>query len=103
MPYHKEIDIARELGDASRLALAALGFGEPQVQAGLVDRQLMALLQEALDALGPEDGALRARVLARLCLELTFSDQTQLMEALSLEAVEMARRLGERAARDPSS
>ena len=33
--------------------------------------------------------------MARLCLELTFSDQTQLMEALSLEAIEMARRLGE--------
>ena len=89
------IDIARELGDADRLGLAALGVGEPQVQAGLVDRQLMALLQEALDALGPGDGALRTRLLARLCLELTFSDQTQLMEALSLEAVEMARRLGE--------
>jgi AAA ATPase domain len=93
--YLTAIDLARELGDADRLALAALGVGEPQVQAGLVDRQLMALLQEALDALGPGDGALRARVLARLCLELTFSDQMQLMEALSLEAVEMARRLGE--------
>jgi tetratricopeptide (TPR) repeat protein len=93
--YLTAIDIARELGDAVGLALAALGVGEPQVQAGLVDRQLMALLQEALDALGPGDGALRTRLLARLCLELTFSDQTQLMEALSLEAVEMARRLGE--------
>jgi tetratricopeptide (TPR) repeat protein len=93
--YLTAIDIARELGDADRLGLAALGVGEPQVQAGLVDRQLMALLQEALDALGPGDGALRTRLLARLCLELTFSEQTQLMEALSLEAVEMARRLGE--------
>jgi tetratricopeptide (TPR) repeat protein len=88
-------DIARKLGDAARLARAALGFGEPQVQAGVADRQLMGLLQEALDALSPGDGALRAQILSRLSLELTFSDETELREALSLEALEMARRLGE--------
>jgi tetratricopeptide (TPR) repeat protein len=93
--YLSAIDIARRHRDADRLALAALGFGEPQVQAGVVDRRLMVLLQEALDALRPGDGALRARVLSRLCLELTFSDETGLREAFSLEAVEMARRIGE--------
>ncbi len=88
-------DIARTLGDADRLARAALGFGAPQVEAGVVDRRLVALLQEALDALPPGDGALRARILARMSLELTFSDETELRERLSLEAVETARRLGE--------
>jgi tetratricopeptide (TPR) repeat protein len=88
-------DVARNLGDAERLAVAALGFGEPQVQAGVADRRLMDLLREALDALSPGDGALRARILSRLSLELTFSGETELREALSLEALEMARRLDE--------
>jgi tetratricopeptide (TPR) repeat protein len=88
-------DIARKLGDAARLARAALGYGEPQVQAGVADRRLMGLLQEALDALSPGDGALRAQILSRLSLELTFSEETELREALSMEALEMARRLGE--------
>jgi tetratricopeptide (TPR) repeat protein len=39
--------------------------------------------------------SLRAQVLARLSLELTFSEQTELREKLSRDAVEMARRVGE--------
>jgi hypothetical protein len=54
--YLSAIPIARQLGDTDRLALATLGFGDPQVEAGVVDRRLMDLLQEALDALGPGDG-----------------------------------------------
>jgi AAA ATPase domain len=87
------VAIARRRGDADQLAAAALGFGQPQVEAGVVDRRLVQLLEEALDALKPEDDALRARLLSRLSLELTFSEQTELRERLSREAVEMARRL----------
>lgn len=86
---------ARKLGDPERLALAALGFGEPQVESGIVDRQLLGLLQEASAALGPEREALRVRLLARHSLELTFSDEAELRESLSREAVQIARRLGE--------
>jgi tetratricopeptide (TPR) repeat protein len=75
--------------------LAALGLGQPQVEPGVVDRQLLLRLEEALDALSPGDGPLRAQVLARLSLELTFSEQTELREKLSRDAVEMARRVGE--------
>lgn len=96
--YLAAIDIARKLGDAERLAAAALGFGEPQVQAGVVDRRLVDLLQEALAALPAGDGPLRARVLSRFSLELTFSGESEPMEVLSREAVEMARRLGDVAA-----
>jgi hypothetical protein len=91
--------IARTLADPEPLAHAALGFGEPQVEGGIVDRQLVALLQEALDRLQRGDSALRARVAARLSLELTFADDATLRDALretlSLEAIEMARRLGD--------
>lgn len=88
-------EVARELDDAELLARAALGFGEPQVEGGLVDRQLIALLEDAIEGLNPEDSALRARVMARLSLELTFSDEAALRESLSLEAIDMARRLGD--------
>lgn len=93
--YLSAVETARKLEDAERLALAALGYGEPQVEAGMVDRQLLALLQEALDDLGPKNEALRARVLARFSLELTFSDRAELRDAISFEAIEIARRLNE--------
>jgi hypothetical protein len=54
-------------------------------------------LREALDALPASDSPLRARLLARLSLELTFSDETELVEPISREAVELARRLGDAA------
>ena len=88
-------EISRRLGAPEQLARAALGFGERQVEGGLVNRQLVALLQEALDGLGPQDSPLRARLLARLSLEFTFSDETKVTESLSLEAVAMARRLAD--------
>ncbi len=93
--YLSAVTIARQRGDAEQFALAALGFGQPQVEAGVVDRQLVLLLQEALDTLRPGDGPLRTRVLSRLSLELTFSEQTELRESLSRDALEMARRVGD--------
>ena len=60
------------------------------------------MLREALEALSPEDSPLRARLLARLSLELIFSDEIQLTDPLSRQAVEMARRLGNAAALGPA-
>jgi AAA ATPase domain len=91
-------EIARKLGASEQLARAALGYGERQVEGGQVNRQLVALLREALDGLGPQDSPLRARLLGRLSLELTFSEETDRIEALSREAIAMARRLADPAA-----
>jgi AAA ATPase domain len=91
-------EISRRLGAPQQLARAALGFGERQVEGGLVNRQLVALLQEALDGLGPQDAPLRARLLARLSVEFTFSDEAKRMESFSLEALAVARRLADPAA-----
>jgi tetratricopeptide (TPR) repeat protein len=91
-------EIARRLGAPEQLARAALGFGERQVEGGLVNRELVALLQEALDGLGSRDAPLRARLLARLSVEFVFSDEAKRMESLSLEALAMARRLADPAA-----
>jgi predicted ATPase len=88
-------EISRRFGKPEQLARAALGFGERQVEGGLVNQQLVALLQEALVGMGPQDSPLRARLLARLSLEFVFSDETELTESLSREAVTMARRLAD--------
>jgi tetratricopeptide (TPR) repeat protein len=88
-------ELARRLGAPEQMARAALGFGERQVEGGLVNQRLVALLQEALDGLNPGDSPLRARLLARLALEFTFSDETDRIQSLSLEAVAMARRLAD--------
>src|SRR6266498_3189267 len=88
-------EISRRLGAPEQLARAALGFGERQVEGGLVSRELVALLQEALDGLSPQDSALRARLLGRLSLELTFSDELRRTESLSGQAIDMARRLAD--------
>jgi predicted ATPase len=96
--YLEAAEIARKVGAPEQLATAALGFGEPQVEGSLVNRQLIALLQEALHALSPQDHHLRVRLLARLSVEYTFSEDTALRGRLSLEALEMARRLGDAAA-----
>src|SRR4029077_11996474 len=62
---------------------------------GQADRTLIDLLREALTALGPDAPALRAQVLARLATELYFSPTRDDAEALSREAVEIARGLGD--------
>ena len=63
----------------------------------MVNRRLVALLREALDAVPTSDSPLRARLLARLSLELTFSDEAEPAEPISREAVELGRRLGDAA------
>jgi class 3 adenylate cyclase/tetratricopeptide (TPR) repeat protein len=92
-------DLAREMGDGERLALAALGRAGKGWQAyGVVDGALVALLEEARDALAEEDSPLKARVLGRLSHVLYFCGMPERRQQLSVEAVEMARRSGDRIA-----
>ena len=56
---------ARVMGDKSRFARCALAYGE-EVRVAVVDPTLVELLTEALRQLDERDGALRARVMARL-------------------------------------
>jgi hypothetical protein len=83
---------ARRSGAAEMHARAALGFSEVQ-QYGTIDVDAIALLQETLDLLPPQDSALRARASARLGQRLDpVADQAR-REALVDDAVAMARRL----------
>jgi tetratricopeptide (TPR) repeat protein len=86
---------ARVLQDPSLLGQAALGFAGQWSVLGRVDEARVALLEEALAELGDQDDALRARLLARLALELYYSGDPERRLALSEEAVDLARRLGD--------
>jgi eukaryotic-like serine/threonine-protein kinase len=87
-------DLAEELGDRELVARAALGLGE-QYTIAYVDPVLVALLQEALAALPESDGALRARVMARLAAALQPADDPEDAMDLARDAVAMARRLAD--------
>jgi len=85
---------ARRTGAAEVHARAAIGFSEVQ-RYGSIDDDAIALLQDALDGLPPQDSALRARASARLGLRLDpLTDQAR-REALLDDGVAMARRLGD--------
>ncbi len=84
--------LARDEDDAALLAKAALEHGTA-LQYGRVDTELVALLEEALEALGPGDSSLRARVMARLAAALQPAEDPEGPMQLAREAIEMARRL----------
>jgi hypothetical protein len=84
--------VARSLGDAQRLARAALGLapGFLAIEAGIYDRALVAALEETLAALPPDNRSLRAQVTARLAMALYFSGDPMRRHRLSDEAVALA-------------
>jgi signal transduction histidine kinase/tetratricopeptide (TPR) repeat protein len=119
--FTEAASIARSLHDSNRLAAAAVGYGEgPGAYefAEGADDVLVGLLEEALAALEswrpPRSGRrrrraageapqattarLRVKVLARLAVELYYTDQVQRRAALGQEAVQLAQDLGDPAA-----
>jgi hypothetical protein len=78
------------------LARAALDFGAFALSPGIVDEELVRLLDEALAALDPDDSPLRVRLLARLGVALYWSPEVERRLAVADEAVAMARRLDDR-------
>ena len=89
---------ARKRGDCSQLARAALGCGRSLTSFGKTDRQLVDLLEEALACLPAEDTPLRAMLSACLARSLYWSEQDERRIDLSRQAVEVARRTGDRGA-----
>ncbi|MGH2452202.1 MAG: ATP-binding protein [bacterium] len=89
--------LAREASLPEYLARAALGYGGRFVwERG--DRRLPPLLEDALAHLPGVDSVLRARLLARLAGgPLRHEPSGERRAALSLQALEMARRLGDAA------
>jgi DNA-binding SARP family transcriptional activator len=88
-------EIARRAGLAGELGRAAAGYAGRIVfsRAG-ADRRVVPLLEEAIETLGPDDAELRARLLARLAGALRDEHSRTRRDALSREAVELARGAG---------
>ena len=89
-------NLAKRLGDAERLARAAIGYGGwiEWMRAG-GDRRVIPLLEDALRAAGDEPSSTRVRLMARLASALRGSRDRERSEDLSRDAVEMARHLGD--------
>jgi class 3 adenylate cyclase len=95
----KAVAAARALGDGERLAHAALLNARPggfMANANVVDDGLVTLYEEARTALGDGDSLLRARLLGQLAVELVYTSHRERRDALTREAVAIARRLGDR-------
>ncbi len=88
--------IARRIGAAGMLGQAVLGYGGRYkwARAG-DDPHLIPLLQDALVLLGGSDDRLRVRLLTRLACALRSSPDREHAAALSQQAVDLARRLGD--------
>lgn len=89
-------EIATRLDLPDLLGRAAFGYSGrfPWLRAG-IDRQVIPLLREALDAIGEQDGVLRALLLARLAGALRDQPSMEPRTSLAREAVAIARRIGE--------
>jgi predicted ATPase/DNA-binding CsgD family transcriptional regulator len=92
--YQQAGELARRIGAAELLAQAGLGLGQ-EITYWIVNPVEVGLLEEALATLGEGDSGLRARVLARLARALLFTPQADRRLALSEQAIELARRLGD--------
>jgi hypothetical protein len=91
-------DIARRLGDAHRLARAALASGHlGGVQwENAVDPKLAALYREAIAGLDRRDDPLKIRLMGRLAVELRVGPEREARDRLSAEALALARESGDR-------
>ena len=93
--FQSAIRTARQLGDAVLITRAALGVAGPWSALSRSDPGRVSLLDEALEALPEEDSPLRARLLARMSLELYYAGEPELRLSLCDEAVAIARRTGD--------
>ena len=93
--FARALSQARRLHDGALLARAALGVLGPAVAIVAVDRTRVATLEEALSALEPDDAELRARVQARLAVELAYDENPLRRDELSNAALTSARAFGE--------
>jgi tetratricopeptide (TPR) repeat protein len=89
--------LAGRLGDAELMARAAIGASRRFIQPpGVVDSELIALLEQALAMTPAEESLTRVRLITRLCGALYYSDERrEQMRRLSAEATTLAAHTGE--------
>lgn len=91
-------ELAQEVGQSDLLALAAIGATAEWGIPGTVIQRQVDLLREALDAQGPDQGVLRALLIARLANELFWSENREIASTLSEQALKIARNAGDQIA-----
>jgi predicted ATPase len=98
------VPFARQSGDARRLAKAVIGIWKIGMEVGTygsLDEEALALVDEALQAIGSADEVLRVRLLiirARIFNRALLPDLIERARPLCREAVAVARRVGDREA-----
>lgn len=89
-------ELARRLGSVEHLVAAALtNTRGTWSTAGEIDGERIDIVESALAALGDDDSADRARLLAILAAELMWTVQHERRQALCDEAISVARRVGD--------
>ncbi|HEY7120963.1 MAG TPA: AAA family ATPase, partial [Solirubrobacterales bacterium] len=91
--FERAAESARRLDDTDALVGAAIGIALMS-DAGRLDEQLLALLDEALERIGPERSARRAALLSAKSAELYWvANDVEESEELVDEAIEIAREI----------
>jgi class 3 adenylate cyclase len=93
--FEQAAEIARRLGRPDLLAQSALHASAWFGTFFTLDRGLMALVEEALAAVGDGDSAIRASLMATLADERYWAGDRESGVVLSDDAVAMARRIGD--------
>jgi tetratricopeptide (TPR) repeat protein len=92
------VTVARQLGDRARLAQTAAVWGSVTVwnwrPHGVVDADMVALLEDLIAAQPEDDDPMTARLLGTLGVELAFGSDDRGVRAAQ-RAIEMARRIGD--------
>ncbi|MFL5861853.1 MAG: ATP-binding protein [Solirubrobacteraceae bacterium] len=92
--FREAAALAAALGDKGSLARAAIGASRRYVQPpGVIDEELIAMLEDAAELTAGERTVTRVRLLLSLCGALYFSDRRHQMAGLSSEATEIAAEL----------
>ena len=89
--FREATSLAEALGDSASVARAAIGVSQRYVQQpGVVDRELIAMLERALELTAGQVSLDRVRLLSRLCGAIYYAPERARMTALSDEAIEIA-------------
>jgi hypothetical protein len=94
--FREAAALAEQLGDSAGLARAAIGASQRYVQQpGVVDEELIGMLERALETNSGRVSSDRVRLLNRLCGALYYSAERTRMAELSAEATSIATKLGD--------
>jgi DNA-binding SARP family transcriptional activator len=97
--FREAAALAADLGDGISLARAAIGASRRFIQPpGVVDAELIGLLEQALRIMPDAPSVTRVELLTRLCGALYYSDRNEQMKRLSAQATVIAAELGDRRA-----